>query len=491
MSGQSPGAVRVAGGAEGLAEMHSLTRTVLEALEAGAADRGGPLPSGGPESVAEQVIRACGPILPEHGVGVGDALTTLVRAVAAGSADPSERDCVGHLHCPPLAVSVAADLAASVLNQSMDSWDQAPAATVVEELTTRALAKLVYPDAPAPDALITSGGTESNLIALLIARERARARSAEPLRIVVGENAHHSVRRAAWTLGLPTPVGIPCPAGVMNVQALEEILSGEQRPTLVVATAGTTDEGLIDPLPQIADAVARHGATLHIDAAYGGALLFSARFADRLAGLPGAVSVTIDLHKLGWQPVAAGVLAVADATALQALSLRAAYLNADDDTAAGLPDVLGRSLRTSRRPDVLKIAATLRALGRTGIGELVDRCIDAATELARAVDAHPALRRRAGEVGISTVLFRPILADALPDAAGNALVAEIRRHLLYTGRAVLGRALAEDADGRQLLWLKVTMLHPHTRAADLRALLDAAADTAFDSPEDTDVAWNR
>ncbi|KOG39732.1 amino acid decarboxylase, partial [Streptomyces varsoviensis] len=110
----------------------------------------------------------------------------------------------------------------------MDSWDQAPAASQLEARTTRALAALAYPDRPAPDALVTTGGTESNQLAVLLAREapaphastpapvsvpthgstRARCR-ADPLRIICGANAHHSIHRAAWLLGLPAPITIP------------------------------------------------------------------------------------------------------------------------------------------------------------------------------------------------------------------------------------------------------------------------------------------
>ncbi|GHH40298.1 pyridoxal phosphate-dependent decarboxylase family protein [Streptomyces candidus] len=462
----------VAGGTEGPGALRSLTTVVLGALADGAAARGGPLPPGGPEAVTERVLAVCTPLLPERGVGAEAALYGLVRAVAEGAADPADPACVAHLHCPPLAVAAAADLAASALNPSMDSWDQAPAAAVVEERTTAALAALVYPGAAAPDALITSGGTESNLVALLLARERARARGARPVQVLCGTNAHHSIARAAWILGLPAPVTVECRAGRMVPAALDRALVGlAGTPALVVATAGTTDEGLIDPLPELAQVAASHGAELHVDAAYGGPLLFSDRLAPRLDGIESAVSVTFDLHKLGWQPVAAGVLAVADTDTLRPLSLTADYLNADDDTEAGMPDLLGRSIRTSRRPDALKIAATLRALGRDGLGALVEHCVDTAGHLARRIDADPALRRRPGDIGISTVLFRPVAADALPDEDGDALVAGIRRRLLLDGQAVLGRAVAEDADGTPRLWLKATLLHPRTRPADLEPLL--------------------
>ncbi|WP_097870615.1 pyridoxal phosphate-dependent decarboxylase family protein, partial [Streptomyces sp. rh34] len=438
----------VAGGVHGPGRLRDLTAIVLDALENAARARGGPLPAGGPEAVAVSTRALCAPVLPEEGVGPEAALGDLVRAVAEGAADPADPACVAHLHCPPLAVAVAADLAGAALNPSMDSWDQAPAAGVIEELTTAALARLVHPTAPAPDALITSGGTESNLVALLLARERA-ARGATPhsLRVVTGANAHHSVHRAAWMLGLPAPAIVACRDGRIDPAALDRALAAlAGAPILVVATAGTTDEGRIDPLPEIARIAERHAAQLHVDAAYGGPLLFSERLAPLLAGLERAASVTFDLHKLGWQPVAAGVLAVADAGMLAPLSLRADYLNADDDTEAGLPDLLGRSIRTTRRPDALKMAVTFRALGRRGLGELVERCVRTAHEFGRAVDARPALRRRPGDIGISTVLFRPAVADALPDEEGDAVVAAVRRTLLAEGRAVLGLSLIHISD---------------------------------------------
>ncbi|MEV5239479.1 aminotransferase class V-fold PLP-dependent enzyme [Streptomyces cinnamoneus] len=459
--------------------LRRLTSVALDALADGAAARGGPLPAGGPDTVAARTRALCAPVLPDEGVGAEDALYGIARAAAEGAADPSDPHCVAHLHCPPLAVAAAADLVASALNPSMDSWDQAPAAAVIEEEVTAALAHLVYAGRPEPDAVITSGGTESNLVALLLARERARATGARALQVFVGANAHHSVRRAAWMLGLPTPVVVDCPGGRMSPAALDRALADcGPGPALVVATAGTTDEGLVDPLPELADVARTHGAELHVDAAYGGPLLFSERLAPRLAGIEHAVSVTYDLHKLGWQPVAAGVLAVADAALLEPLSLTADYLNADDDTEAGLPDLLGRSIRTSRRPDVLKIAATLRALGRRGMGATVEHCVGTAAEFARAVDDHPALRLRAGSPGISTVLFRPVAADALPREAGDELVAAVRRDLLAEGRAVLGRALVPDADGSPRLWLKVTLLHPRTTADDLGGLLKLVTERA-------------
>ncbi|WP_412075089.1 pyridoxal phosphate-dependent decarboxylase family protein, partial [Streptomyces sp. col6] len=237
----------------------------------------------------------------------------------------------------------------------------------------------------------------------------------------------------------------------MDVPALHETLARNQRqgPLLVTATAGTTDTGRIDPLTAIADLCARHGAELHIDAAYGGPLLLSPAHRHLLDGLDRADSVALDLHKLGWQPASAGIFAVPDRHHLHALHHHAPYLNADDDTEAGLPDLLGRSLRTTRRPDALKIAVTLKALGRTGLADLIDRTCAAAHTLADLITRTPGLDLY-DRPTISTVLFRPTDAD-------DHTVATIRRTLLTRGHAVLGRTHAHDR-----LWLKATLLNPHT-----------------------------
>ncbi|MFF4170388.1 pyridoxal phosphate-dependent decarboxylase family protein [Streptomyces sp. NPDC001744] len=445
----------LAGGAPGADALRPLLAAVLDALRTGAEERNGPLPAGGPETVTRRTAKL-GTVLPETGTGPHEALRTLVHTLAAGAADPAHPLCAAHLHTPPLALAAAADLAASALNPSMDSWDQAPAASALEALVTAALAAEIHPTADHPDALVTTGGTESNQLALLLARERHTARG--PLRTVVGANAHHSFHRAAWLLGLPAPVTVPTPRGTLDPAALHTALTTTPGPHLVAATAGTTDQGLIDPLPRLADICAAHGADLHVDAAYGGPVLFSPTHRRLLDGLDRARTVTLDLHKLGWQPAAAGLLAVRDTTDLTPLAHTADYLNADDDTDAGLPDLLGRSPRTTRRPDVLKTAVTLRALGRTGLGALVDTCMDLAQDLADRVEKAPGLDLHARPT-LTTVLLRPHGAD-------DTTVATIRRTLLTEGRAVLGRA---RADGR--LWLKATLLNPHTTPDDLDQLI--------------------
>jgi L-2,4-diaminobutyrate decarboxylase len=455
----------LAGGITGPTHLRPLLNTVLTALTEGATTRRGPIPPGGPQHLTTHLRHTNTPILPETGSGADEALRTLVRALAEGAADPADPHCLAHLHCPPLALAVAADLAASTLNPSLDSWDQAPAASTLETDTTAALVALVYPNHPTPDALVTTGGTDSNHLALLLARERARATGTPNLHIVCATTAHHSIHRAAWLLGLPTPFTLPASDGTLDPTTLDNALKQLPSPIVVIATAGTTDTGAIDPLPHIADITATHTAELHIDASYGGPLLFSNHRHHLLNGIQSATSVTLDLHKLGWQPIAAGLLAVPDTTTLHPLHTHAPYLNAHDDTNAGFPDLLSRSLRTTRRPDIFKIAVTLRALGRQGLGDIVDRVCTTAQHLADLIEQHPDLTLHAHPT-ISTVLFRPTHAT-------DTHVATIRRTLITNGTAVLGRA---HASGQ--LWLKATLLNPTTHHHHLTTLLKLVTETA-------------
>lgn len=492
-----PPAAALAGGALGSAALRPLLAVVLDALALGAADRNGPVPGASHSSIEAAVRKAAGDdFLPETGVGAHAALGELTRMFAAGAADPADPRCAAHLHCPPLAVAVAADLAAAALNPSLDSWDQAPAGTALEPEVVATLAELVG-FGPGAAGTITSGGTESNLMGLLLARDfSARAaghdtsrRGITPdeagrLRVLCSRAAHFSVARGAGLLGLGEDAVITVPTRAdhtMDVGVLRSELTALRArgdtAVAVLATAGSTDLGAVDPLAEIADVAAEFGTWLHVDAAYGAGALFSPRLAPLLAGLDRADSVALDLHKLGWQPVPAGVFLTRSAELFAPLERSVAYLNAEDDEQAGYPSLLSRSLRTTRRPDVFKIAVTLRALGRGGLAALVDRCHDLARHGAARVRAHPRLELFAEPV-LSTVLFRYLPTTTNPQQ--DLVNAQLRRVLLAEGRAVVGRT---EHDGA--VWLKLTLLNPHASERDVDALLEAVVTAGDKEGEET------
>lgn len=475
LAGEAP----LAGGVHGPEALDDLLRQTLDALAAGARERGSAVPVGGPAASRRRLAQLLGPdaVLPEH--GDPKALPELVQALARDAVDPAEPGNAAHLHVPPLAVAVAADLAVSALNPSLDSWDQAPSGIEIENAVVAALARLVGFPAAAAGAF-TSGGTESNLTGLLLARDAvlredfqgARAISREAagrLRVFCSAAAHFSVGRSAALLGLGADAVVPVDtdaSGRMDTRlldwALADARSAGESPVCVVATAGTTDLGAVDPLPAVAAIAARHRGRLHVDAAYGGGALFSRQLAPLLAGLEQAQTVSLDLHKLGWLPAAAGVLLARDADLFGPLELHAAYLNPEDDEEAGYVSLLGRSLRTTRRPDAFKAAVVLRTLGREGLGALVDRCHALARYAAGRVAAEPTLRLHT-EPELTTLAFRYLPAQGDPDRVN----AGIRRRLLADGTAAVGRT---EIDGA--VHLKLTLLNPHTTEAELDRLLE-------------------
>ncbi|MFY0530473.1 pyridoxal phosphate-dependent decarboxylase family protein [Archangium gephyra] len=492
-AGVVPGRLRfspslLAGSPEGLAEVSaSLVGAVGSALRARWPE--GPLRAGTPADVLATATRALSePGIPAEGMGTQAALSRLARVLVEQGLHLSHPRAVAHLQPPPLSVAVAADALASASNASLDTYDSGPAAIAVERWLIDGLTRLAGFGARA-DGVLTPGGSLSNLLGLLLARDAAALRRGVDARrqgvaalsgpvVLCSELAHFSVHRACAALGLGEEAVLPVPTDArrrMRPEALAELLRGlgpERTPLAIVATAGTTDFGSIDPLPQLAELAAEHGVWLHVDAAYGFGALFSERLAGRLAGLERADSVTVDLHKLGWQPAAASVLLVSDAKAFRALDRQVAYLNPSDDSAEGYDGLLGRSLQTTRRPDAVKIAATLLAYGRRGLGEMVDRCHELARYAQQRISTEPELELVA-PAELTTVVFRyrvgadPVFEDELNGA--------LRRRLLETGTALIGRTAVRLAGpgSPERVCLKFTLLNPTSTPEDLDGLVDA------------------
>jgi L-2,4-diaminobutyrate decarboxylase len=228
----------------------------------------------------------------------------------------------------------------------------------------------------------------------------------------------------------------------------------------VVATAGTTDFGAIDPLREVAALAEAYGCWLHVDAAYGGGLLVSARRRHLLAGIERADSVTVDYHKTWFQPVSASALLVRDGRDLRHVTWHADYLN---PRGAEHPNQVDKSLQTTRRFDALKLWMTLRVMGPDTIGEYVDTVVDLAAEVGRHLDASPDLEVAAAPQ-LSTIVFR-YRPRGLDEDAADRLVPLIRSALYERGTAMVA---ATKVDGRR--WLKLTLLNPIATCADILAI---------------------
>ena len=293
-------------------------------------------------------------------------LAATLRTVVSNSVAINHPYTAAHLHCPPLLAALAAEVVISALNQSMDSFDQAPIATVVEQKMIRLLcAEAGLPSSA--DGTFTTGGSQSNYLGLLLARDQLLQRhwnwsaqksglppEARRLRIFCSEVAHFTVEKAAAQLGLGTDAVVRVAVDEsfrMKPLALQDSLhaarSQDLLPMAIVATAGTTDFGSVDPLPELASVAREAGAWLHVDAAYGGALLFSAQHRNKLLGIEHADSLGLDFHKLFWQPIPCSAFLLRDARHFDSIKLHADYLNPELHEEEGIPNLVTTSLLTS------------------------------------------------------------------------------------------------------------------------------------------------
>ncbi|PZH11333.1 pyridoxal-dependent decarboxylase [Streptomyces sp. NTH33] len=382
---------------------------------------------------------------------------------------------VAHLNCPVVIPAVLGEAVLSAVNSSLDTWDQSAGGTLIERRLidwTAARAGL----GPAADGVFTSGGTQSNLQALLLAREEAKTDDLARLRILTSEISHFSVRKSAKLLGLGPESVVPVPVDHdqrMRTVALARELERCRRdglvPMAVVATAGTTDFGSIDPLPEIAELCARYGTWLHVDAAYGCGLLVSPTRRHLLAGIEHADSVTVDYHKSFFQPVSSSAVLVRDAATLRHATYHADYLNPRRAATERIPNQVDKSLQTTRRFDALKLWMTLRVMGADGIGRLFDEVCDLAAEGFRLLAADPRYDVVA-EPALSTLVFRYVPAAVTDPAETDRANLHARKALFASGDAVVaGTTVA----GRH--YLKFTLLNPETKPDDLAAVLDLIA----------------
>jgi L-2,4-diaminobutyrate decarboxylase len=176
------------------------------------------------------------------------------------------------------------------------------------------------------------------------------------------------------------------------------------------------------------------------------------------------------------------VLLVADRNRFSALGRSVDYLNPADDIDSGLDGLLGRSLQTTRRPDAVKVATTLTAYGRAGLGTMLDTCHELAHAAAARVVADSNLELLA-PVTLTTVLFRVAGQglEAVDSAALDALQGEVRRRLLTSGRVLIGRTKLPARGGLPAaVALKLTLLNPNATATDIEDLLDQVVATGLD-----------
>lgn len=382
---------------------------------------------------------------------LGEALDRVMLELAPKSFNNAGPGFMAYIPGGGLVHSAIADLVACVVNRYTAVWMSAPALVQLEANVIRWFCRM-FGYGAGSGGYLSSGGSMANLSAVVAARTDRLDENFLRGTIYASQQAHHSIVKATSLAGFPARNvrRIPVDAGFrMRVDVLERTIERDRadgfEPFLLVANAGSTDFGAVDPLAALADVAASRNLWLHVDAAYGGFFALTARGRTAFAGIERADSITLDPHKGLFLPYGTGCLVVRDVDQLhRAHSATADYmpsLQNDPDR----PDFCALSPELSRDFRGLRVWLPIKMAGVEAFRDALDEKLDLARWMAdelRALD-HVEI---AAEPELSILAFRLALPELADDEEADR---RINRDLL----AAINR--------RQRVFLSGTRLGAH------------------------------
>jgi aromatic-L-amino-acid decarboxylase len=419
------------------------------------------------------LIRALPAEAPEHGEPFERIVDDLDRLILPATTHWNHPGFFAYFAITGSAPGVLMEFVSAALNQQAMLWRTSPAATELEEVTLRWLAKLMHlPDAF--EGVIYDTASISTMHALAAAREQTmpdvRTKGLAGTTIAGGavyasEHAHSSVDKAVIALGLGHESLRRLPgddAFTMRVADLERAIRTDReagrRPIAVVATVGTTSSTSVDDVPAVADVCAREGVWLHVDAAYAGVMAMVPGFEWMRAGFDRADSLVVNPHKWLFTPFDLSVLFTRRMDVLrQAFSLVPEYLKTSEPSS--VKNLMDTGLQLGRRFRALKLWAVLRYFGAEGIRARLQHHCDLAKRFAAWVDADPDFTR-VSPVPFSVVCFRatprhltgrPAALDALNERildrvnrSGEVFLSHTKLNGEYVIRLAIGHLRTEE-----------------------------------------------
>lgn len=413
---------------------------------------------------------------PKRGHPPAAVIDRVVREVLAEAAPTGHPRFFGFIPSPSNFVAVLAEALVAGFNPFLGNWMEAPGPHELERVTIGWVRDaLGLPEATAA-GLFVSGGSMANLTALAAARRAILDDDPRGSRVYVSDQTHGSIAKGLRVLGFAPDAVVTVPSDArfsMRTDALADAVQRDRaagrRPFCVVATAGTTNTGAVDPLEAIADRCAADGLWMHVDGAYGAAAAFSPRARPHLAGLERADSISLDPHKWLFTPYECGCVLVRDGRTLtEAFASRADYLS---DTVTDEPDLQDQGIQLTRSFRALKVWMTFQVFGTDAIAAAIDAGIATAEGFAARLEAMAGWEL-AGPPSMGIVAFRHVPANRGPetvDAHNAALVPK----LVATGEAMVTSTVLR---GRR--YLRACPISPRTTEADVErtlARLDALA----------------
>jgi glutamate/tyrosine decarboxylase-like PLP-dependent enzyme len=419
-----------------------------------------------------QLLDAVG--IPDVPVSESELLAQL-RIVLASSMNAAHPAFIGHMDSMPTTLSFLGEMVTAAVNNNMLSLEMSPLFSRLESRLLREFAAL-FGLGPQAGGVMLSGGSLANLQALAVARnikfdvlkQGFTALTHQPV-IFASEVAHTSVQKAAMLLGLGTSSVVPVKTNANSQMeigelryAIENARQNGKIPFCVVATAGTTTTGNIDPLFGIGQVAQEHELWFHVDAAYGGALILSESQRRRLAGIEQANSITFNPQK--WLYVAktcAMVLFKDMAILTKAFRIQAPYMR-DSDDFVNLGEL---SAQGTRHAEVLKLWLSLQHISKSGYAQLIEESYQLTDYFLQQVRKRTFLEI-AGEPETNLVCFRGV-PSWMSENEWDHWNVNLQNYLLRQGNAFLSLPTY-----RGHRWLRAVLLNPYTDKEIIKHLFD-------------------
>lgn len=380
------------------------------------------------------------------------------------SMNPSHPGYIGHMDSMPTTMSIIGDMISAAVNNNMLSIEMSPILSNLEFSITKAIANL-FGFRENSGGVLTSGGSLANLQALTVARNHAFKSVKQSIVglnfkpvILASEVAHTSLQKAAMILGLGTEAVIYIKTNENSqldvgdlVTKIKKCKLENKYPFCVVATAGTTVTGSIDNLIEINKIAKEHKLWFHVDAAYGGGLVFSDKYKKLIEGIEFADSITFNPQKLLYIAKTCAMVLFRDMSLIhQNFRISAPYMKEIENINLGEISVQG-----TRHADILKLWLSLQHIGKCGYNELINKNMKLTQYFMSCIQERPYITvTNIPQTNI--ICFRGI-PSWLPEDRWDAWNTKLQDYLLNKENVFISLPTYKNCR-----WLRVVLLNPYT-----------------------------
>lgn len=459
---------------------------------------------------------------------LAEVIRGIIENIAPHAVNVASPYFVGHMTSAIPFFMVHLHTITAALNQNVVKIETSKVVSINERQVLAKLHRLIFRNSgafydmhiQAPDSTLggfLDDGTLANITAMWVARNRCfqakegfagievegiaaahRAYGTDRSVILVSGLAHYSLRKAGGVLGIGNGNVITVPSvgnHRMDPACLEAAIRGlrsaepRTRILAVVAIAGATETGTVDPLEEIAEICTRENIHFHVDAAWGGPTLLSPRYRGLLKGIERADSVTIDGHKQFYMPMGCGMVFFRDPGMMDMIAYHAAYINRPGSVDLGI-----RSLEGSRPASSLVLGSALEIMGTRGYALLIDHGIETARLFADEIGRRPLFELvTPPQLNILTYRIVPEEIQQKWTSAGpeerarlvqqlNDLNIAVQRIQRETGNSFVSRTTLRHL-GADVVVLRAVIMNPLTHMGILCNILDEQEQIYYRHPE--------